>query len=110
MFAVTAVFSVVAYLWLLIILVASSRDVVDWWEAVITLLFFPLLVTIAWVAEKNFFGVPNKTDTSKQIELGSFQPGESKSFVPFSFVPVLQSTLLVCDDAWCWWWCLHPWE
>ncbi|KAK3892304.1 hypothetical protein Pcinc_003849 [Petrolisthes cinctipes] len=75
-FAVTAVFSVVAYLWLLIILVASSRDEVEWWEALITLLLFPLLVTIAWIAEKNFFGVPNKTDTSKQIELGSFQPAD----------------------------------
>lgn len=78
MFAVTAVFSVVAYLWLLIMLVAVSKDEVEVWEAVVTFLLFPSLVILAWLAEKNFCGVPNKTDTSKQIELGSFQPGESK--------------------------------
>ncbi|XP_045122490.1 sodium/calcium exchanger 2-like isoform X3 [Portunus trituberculatus] len=76
-FAVTTVFSVVAYLWLLIIVVAVSPGVVEVWEAVVTLVMFPSLVLIAWLAEKNFFGVPNKTDTSKQIELGNFQPGES---------------------------------
>ncbi|XP_045122498.1 sodium/calcium exchanger 2-like isoform X10 [Portunus trituberculatus] len=75
-FAVTTVFSVVAYLWLLIIVVAVSPGVVEVWEAVVTLVMFPSLVLIAWLAEKNFFGVPNKTDTSKQIELGNFQPAD----------------------------------
>ncbi|XP_042238994.1 sodium/calcium exchanger 2-like isoform X3 [Homarus americanus] len=80
-FAVTAVFAVVAYLWLLIILVANSKDEVEIWEAVVTLLLFPMLVILAWLAEKNLCGVPNKTDTSKQIELGSFQPGETDKFL-----------------------------
>lgn len=75
-FAVTAVFSIVAYLWLLIILVPISKDEVEAWEAVVTLILFPVLVILAWMAEKNFCGVPNKTDTSKQIELGSFQPAD----------------------------------
>ncbi|CAL4130051.1 unnamed protein product [Meganyctiphanes norvegica] len=59
-FAVTATFSVVAYIWLMIILVVSSKDVVDLWEAVITLLLFPMLVLIAWMTECNFFVVPDK--------------------------------------------------
>lgn len=80
-FAVTAVFSVVAYLWLLIIVVASSPGRVEIWEAVVTLIMFPSLVLLAWLAEKNLFGVPNKTDTSKQIELGNFQPGETDKFL-----------------------------
>lgn len=80
-FSVTAVFSVVAYLWLLIILVAISPDVVEVWEAAVTLAMFPLLVLVAWLAEKNFCGVPNKTDASKQIELGNFQPGETDKFL-----------------------------
>ncbi|XP_050732417.1 sodium/calcium exchanger 2-like isoform X8 [Eriocheir sinensis] len=75
-FAVTAVFSVVAYLWLLIIVVVVSPGEVEIWEAVVTLVLFPALVLLAWLAEKNFFGVPNKTDTSKQIELGNFQPAD----------------------------------
>ncbi|XP_069953412.1 sodium/calcium exchanger Calx isoform X5 [Cherax quadricarinatus] len=80
-FGVTAVFSVVAYLWLLIILVAVSADEVEVWEALVTVLMFPALVLLAWLAEKNFCGVPNKTDTSKQIELGNFQPGETDKFL-----------------------------
>ncbi|XP_050732416.1 sodium/calcium exchanger 2-like isoform X7 [Eriocheir sinensis] len=80
-FAVTAVFSVVAYLWLLIIVVVVSPGEVEIWEAVVTLVLFPALVLLAWLAEKNFFGVPNKTDTSKQIELGNFQPGETDKFL-----------------------------
>ncbi|XP_037777233.1 sodium/calcium exchanger 2-like isoform X4 [Penaeus monodon] len=75
-FLVTAVFSVVAYLWLLIILMVTSPEEVEVWEAVVTFLLFPLLVLLAWLAERNFCGVPNKTDTSKQIELGNFQTGE----------------------------------
>lgn len=95
-FAVTTVFSVVAYLWLLIIVVAVSPGRVEVWEAVVTLVMFPSLVLIAWLAEKNFFGVPNKTDTSKQIELGNFQPGESKSSVPVSPVPVFCVSCVCC--------------
>lgn len=88
-FAVTAVFSVVAYLWLLIIVVVVTPGEVEIWESVVTLVLFPALVLLAWLAEKNFFGVPNKTDTSKQIELGNFQPGESKSSVPVFSVSVV---------------------
>ncbi|XP_066988079.1 sodium/calcium exchanger Calx-like isoform X5 [Macrobrachium rosenbergii] len=75
-FAVTAVFSIVAYVWLLIILKAVTPNEVEVWEAAVTFLMFPLLVLLAWMAEKNFCGIPNKTDTSKQIELGNFQPAD----------------------------------
>lgn len=80
-FAVTAVFSIVAYVWLLIILKAVTPNEVEVWEAAVTFLMFPLLVLLAWMAEKNFCGIPNKTDTSKQIELGNFQPGETDKFL-----------------------------
>lgn len=79
-FAITSVFSLVAYLWLLIMLVAVSPDMVEVWEAVVTLVLFPLLVLLAWLAEKNICGVPSKTETSKQMELGSFEPGERKIY------------------------------
>ena len=95
-FAVTAVFSVVAYLWLLIIVVVVSPGEVHIWEAVVTLAMFPALVLIAWIAEKKFFSVSNKTDTSKQIELGNFQPGESKSNVPVFSVPVFCVSSVCC--------------
>ena len=48
----TAVFCVFAYVWLIIILVVVSPDYVDLWEAILTLLFFPMLVVLAYAAEK----------------------------------------------------------
>ena len=60
-------------------LVVISPNHVEIWEAVVTLILFPLLVLLAWLAEKDLCGVPNKTDASKQIELGNFQPGEHES-------------------------------
>jgi solute carrier family 8 (sodium/calcium exchanger) len=43
-FGVTAVFSVFAYIWLLIVLKWVSPDEVEIWEAILTFLFFPILV------------------------------------------------------------------
>jgi len=51
-FAVTAVWSVMAYFWLYFILATSSPGVVTITEGVITLLFFPFLVLMAWVADR----------------------------------------------------------
>ena len=51
-FFVTATWSIFAYVWLYVIVVANSPEVVEPWEALVTLLFFPLLVLWAWVADK----------------------------------------------------------
>merc|ERR1719495_1947398 len=83
-FCVTAVFSVFAYIWLLIVLVAISPNVVEVWEAVVTFLFFPVLVLVAYAADKGWLNVlfcqsPKQlADSKRQIELGNFQPGESE--------------------------------
>ncbi|KAK6170123.1 hypothetical protein SNE40_018595 [Patella caerulea] len=53
-FAVTAFSCIFAYVWLIIVLVGISPGRVEIWEAFITLLFFPLLIVIAFLAEKNF--------------------------------------------------------
>jgi len=53
-FVVTAVFSVVAYLWLLVILLLISPHAVEVWEGVLTFLFFPALVFIAWCVDKGY--------------------------------------------------------
>lgn len=60
-FAITATFSIFAYLWLLIILVGISRNRVTVWEAVVTLLFFPLLVALAFCADRGYFGGAQRT-------------------------------------------------
>ena len=51
-FFVTAIWSILAYVWLYYIVVANTEGVVEPWEATLTLLFFPLLTVWAWVADK----------------------------------------------------------
>ncbi|XP_076445930.1 sodium/calcium exchanger Calx-like isoform X2 [Babylonia areolata] len=53
-FGVTAFSGIFAYVWLAIVLLASSPGYVELWEAIVTFLFFPLLILIAFLADKNF--------------------------------------------------------
>ena len=41
-------------MWLALVLLVISPNKVEIWEAVITLLFFPLLIIIAYLADKDF--------------------------------------------------------
>ena len=47
-YAITAFFSVFAYVWLLLIVVVISPEIVDVWEAVVTFLMFPLLTVLSY--------------------------------------------------------------
>ncbi|XP_018420532.1 PREDICTED: sodium/calcium exchanger 1-like [Nanorana parkeri] len=51
-FAVTAFWSVFAYVWLFLILSWSSPGEVEIWEALLTFLFFPICVLQAWIADR----------------------------------------------------------
>lgn len=51
-FFVTAAWSILAYIWLYLILAVFSRGVVEVWEGVVTFLFFPILVVLAWIADR----------------------------------------------------------
>jgi solute carrier family 8 (sodium/calcium exchanger) len=51
-FFVTAAWSILAYVWLYVIVVANSRELIEPWEALLTLLFFPILTVWAWIADK----------------------------------------------------------
>lgn len=83
-FGVTTGFSIFAYIWLLIILKWISEDIVEVWEAVLTLVFFPLLVVIAYAADKKWLNPlfcmkpTDIADKQRQIELGTLQTGERK--------------------------------
>jgi len=70
-FAVTATFSVLAYLWLLIIVVVISKDVVDIWEGLVTFLMFPVLVGLAFAADKGMFSRGEKPNMSKGLSKGT---------------------------------------
>jgi len=54
-YVVTASFSIFAYLWLLIILMGSSENVVEPWEGAFTFLMFPALVGLAFLADRGYF-------------------------------------------------------
>ena len=70
-FAVTSVFSVVAYIWLIIILIVVSPDYVDVWEAVVTMLMFPAMVIFAYIADKDYCGKKKDEETASHLDLGN---------------------------------------
>ncbi|CAK0805485.1 unnamed protein product [Prorocentrum cordatum] len=56
-FCVTALFSILAYVWLVFIVAGGqSYEVVEPWESAVTLALFPALVFLAWLADKGLLG------------------------------------------------------
>ncbi|XP_061104257.1 sodium/calcium exchanger 2a isoform X3 [Conger conger] len=51
-FFITAFWSVFAYIWLYLILAVITPGVVQVWEALVTLLYFPVCVILAWIADR----------------------------------------------------------
>ena len=107
-FGITAFFSIFAYIWLLIILKWSSPEEVELWESILTFLFFPIMTVIAFCGDKGWLdflkcqrsgsgsGSAGMSDKQRQIELGSFQPGESTyrtNFLCFSSMFLLWTRL-----------------
>ncbi|XP_078609656.1 sodium/calcium exchanger 3-like isoform X4 [Branchiostoma floridae x Branchiostoma japonicum] len=75
-FAVTAFFSIFAYAWLYIVLVLNTKDVMDLWEAIVTFMFFPILVILAYIADKDYCS--RRVDVEKEtdhLELEESQSG-----------------------------------
>lgn len=73
-YAITATTSVLAYLWLLFILVFNSKDVVTLTESIVTFAFFWILLFLAYAADKNFFRTasdavaPSPRPSSKNLQ------------------------------------------
>ena len=74
-FQITAIFSIAAYLWLLVILLGTSPDIVDIWEGTVTLLFFPLLTIVSYIVD---CGV---CSSSNGVEPGDNNTEQMKQFV-----------------------------
>ena len=51
-FFVTAGWSIFAYIWLYMILAVFTPNVVQVWEGLLTLAFFPVCVLLAWIADR----------------------------------------------------------
>lgn len=69
-FFVTAFFCVFAYIWMIVVLVGNTPDYIDIWEAIVTLLLFPILVIIAYLVDKDFCGRDKKISNSMEIGFG----------------------------------------
>lgn len=76
-FAVTATFSVFAYLWLIVILLLITPHYVDLWEAILTLLFFPFLVIIAFLTDKDYCGRKAVEDSTVGLKIGKRMDNQS---------------------------------
>merc|ERR1719378_1142051 len=62
----TAIFSVFAYIWVLVILIGPwSKEKVEVWEGVLTFLFFPILVFLAYLLDVGRFPGIKKPDMGK---------------------------------------------
>jgi len=59
-FMLTSAHSVVAYAWVVIIVVVNTRDVVDLWEALVTFAFMPWMVCWVYAADKEWFRKDNR--------------------------------------------------
>ncbi|KAL1503577.1 hypothetical protein AB1Y20_012055 [Prymnesium parvum] len=66
-FAITATFSVCAYLWLYVILIIVTPNIVDVWEGIITFMLFPALVYLAYLADTNAFSCMRHTSGSSNL-------------------------------------------
>ena len=74
-FALTAVCSVFAYVWLVVVLKIHSENVVDLWEAIFTFLLFPILVILAYMADKEL-GCSRRGVTPSQ-DIGMMELGKN---------------------------------
>ncbi|RUS70487.1 hypothetical protein EGW08_021750 [Elysia chlorotica] len=68
-FGVTAFTCVFAYVWMAIVLLVISPNRVEVWEAVLTFIFFPLLIVVAYLADKDFC-LKKKDSYDTEFELG----------------------------------------
>jgi len=88
-FFITSIFSVVAYIWLYIILAKISYGVVEFWEAFLTFMMMPTFVILAYIADRRLLfykylskeyrmgkrGVIIEVEGQENIEIGKKDAG-----------------------------------
>lgn len=73
-FALTSISGILAYVWLILVLLVISPNVVDLWEAILTFMMFPVLIVSAYAADRGLWCRPrNKTSAQIEIALGKFR-------------------------------------
>lgn len=75
-YTVTASCSIFAYLWLIFILMVNSPDVVEVWEGVLTFIFFPILVVVAYLVDKGYIPLMKSTSAEGTVVSGDLSHEE----------------------------------
>jgi Ca2+/Na+ antiporter len=105
-FAVTATFSVFAYIWVYFILLISSPDIITPVEGVLTFVFFFVLIVLAYTADKGWLGdaFQMHTDGRTHIVGQSTEVDEAKAVAAFPDqvedslgIPVVGTPLAVAE-------------
>jgi len=74
-YSITASCSILAYMWLMFVLMAPpSPNVCETWEAVLTLLFFPMLVAAAYMADRGYCNKKEVDGAPKEKEMQQVVP------------------------------------
>jgi len=84
-YVVTAVFSILAYMWLIVILSLVSRDCVTLFEALLTFAMFPILVGFAFCADQGYLGA-KFTGTRKRASSNDAETREVVKLLKEQFV------------------------
>ncbi|XP_063680789.1 sodium/calcium exchanger 2-like isoform X25 [Bolinopsis microptera] len=83
-FCTTALWSVFAYVWILIVLQYNSPNEVELWEAVVTFLFFPALILHAWAQDNNWWCIGKKAPFMVKLLTTQKKKGQLPMFHPDS--------------------------
>eukprot|EP00913_Durusdinium_trenchii_P022939 g21540.t1 len=67
-YLVTAFVSVFAYLWLYLVVSVISEDIVDIYEGVLTFFFFPMLVGLAFAADKGYLSCIKERESPHAVK------------------------------------------
>ena len=71
-FWVTATFSIFAYLWLVLIVQVTSPNVIEVWEALVTLGWLPILIMVSYLTDIGWFsGVRKQPLIEKPVSMAS---------------------------------------
>ncbi|KAL4241060.1 hypothetical protein ACF0H5_001838 [Mactra antiquata] len=68
-YSVTTIFSLLSYVWMVLVLIVITPEVVDLWEAILTFLFFPILILTSFFVDK-MYCCKRKNKTSSEVEIG----------------------------------------
>uniref|UniRef100_A0A915JGW7 Calx-beta domain-containing protein n=1 Tax=Romanomermis culicivorax TaxID=13658 RepID=A0A915JGW7_ROMCU len=95
-FYVTTLWSCFAYIWLIVILVLISKDEVEVWEGCLTLIFFFILVLMAYGADvklwRSFKSLKNSLNSGRRSETGDIE--NRKNLTSKGFTPTVRTITL----------------